>query len=299
MQESRLFRIIYYLMENGKSTAPELAEKFEVSARTIYRDVDVISSAGVPIYMTTGRNGGIQIADNFIMDRLLLSDKEKEDIITALKSVSIVDNYNKDTLSKLSAIFNIKSENWLEVDFLRWGNESQDNIMFQTLKEAILLHKILRITYANSCGNLNERMICPLKLVYKAKNWYIKAFCMNKSDYRIFKLTRIIQAEKTGKTFIPMDLPQEKEKKEIKANYESVILRFPQYMAYRIYDEFEVDEIKQEDNGDFIVSTTIPVDHWLIGYLLSFSSNVHIIEPTYLKNMIRNEAKKVYELNKP
>ena len=92
MQESRLFRIIYHLMENGKSTAPELAEKLEVSVRTIYRDIDIISSAGVPIYVTTGRNGGIQIADSFVLDRLLLSDKEKEDIITALKSVSIVDN---------------------------------------------------------------------------------------------------------------------------------------------------------------------------------------------------------------
>lgn len=86
MQESRLFRIIYHLMENGKSTAPELAEKLEVSVRTIYRDIDIISSAGVPIYVTTGRNGGIQIADSFVLDRLLLSDKEKEDIITALKS---------------------------------------------------------------------------------------------------------------------------------------------------------------------------------------------------------------------
>ena len=297
MQESRLFRIIYHLMENGKSTASELAEKLEVSVRTIYRDIDVISSAGVPIYVTTGRNGGIQIADDFVMDRLLLSDKEKEDIITALKSVSIVDNYNSDTLLKLSAIFNTKNENWLEVDFSRWGIKSQDNAMFQTLKEAIISQKMLCITYANTRGELNERIICPLKMVYKAKSWYIKAFCMNKSDFRIFKLTRIIRAEKIGKNFRPMEFPRE-EKREIKANYENVILRFPQNMAYRIYDEFEVDEINQEDNGDFIVSATMPVDNWLIGYLLSFRSSVRIIEPKYLKNIIRNEAKKVCEQNK-
>ena len=131
MQESRLFKIIYYLMENGKSTAPELAEKLEVSIRTIYRDIDIISSVGVPIYVTTGRNGGIQIDDSFVLDRLILSDKEKEDIITALKSVSIVDDHNSDTLSKLSAIFNTKNEDWLEVDFSRWGNKAQDNTMFK------------------------------------------------------------------------------------------------------------------------------------------------------------------------
>lgn len=297
MQESRLFKIIYYLMENGKSTAPELAEKLEVSIRTIYRDIDIISSVGVPIYVTTGRNGGIQIADSFVLDRLLLSDKEKEDIITALRSVSIVDDHNRDTLSKLSAIFNTKSENWLEVDFSRWGNKSQDNTMFQKLKEAIISRKMLCIVYANTRGEVIERVICPLKMVYKAKSWYIKAFCMNKSDFRIFKLTRIIQARNMEKNFSPMEFPQEK--KETKVNYENVILRFPQEMAYRIYDEFEVDEIHQDDNGDFIICAPMPIDEWLIGYLLSFGSKVCIIEPKYLKKIVYNEAKKICKRNKP
>ena len=290
MQESRLFKIIYYLMENGKSTAPELAEKLEVSIRTIYRDIDIISSVGVPIYVTTGRNGGIQIDDSFVLDRLILSDKEKEDIITALKSVSIVDDHNSDTLSKLSAIFNTKNEDWLEVDFSRWGNKAQDNTMFQKLKEAIISRKMLCIVYANTRGEVIERVICPLKMVYKAKNWYIKSFCMNKSDFRIFKLTRIIQARDMEKNFSPMEFPQEK--KEMKVNYENVILRFPQRMAYRIYDEFEVDEIHQDDNGDFIICAPMPIDEWLIGYLLSFGSKVCIIEPKYLKKIVYNEAKK-------
>ena len=297
MQESRLFKIIYYLMENGKSTAPELAEKLEVSIRTIYRDIDIISSVGVPIYVTTGRNGGIQIDDSFVLDRLILSDKEKEDIITALKSVSIVDDRNCDTLSKLSAIFNTKNEDWLEVDFSRWGNKAQDNTMFQKIKEAIISRKMLCIVYANTRGEVIERVICPLKMVYKAKNWYIKSFCMNKSNFRIFKLTRIIQARDMEKNFDPMEFPQEK--KEMKVNYENVILRFPQRMAYRIYDEFEVDEIHQDDNGDFIICAPMPIDEWLIGYLLSFGSKVCIIEPKYLKKIVYNEAKKICKRNKP
>lgn len=298
MQESRLFRIIYYLVEKGKATAPELAEKFEVSVRTIYRDIDVISSAGVPIYVTTGRNGGVQIADDYIMDRLLLSDKEKEDIMTALKSVSVVENQNTDTLTKLSAIFHTTSEDWLEVDFSRWGNKSQDNLLFQTLKKAILSHQMIDIVYANTYGKINERTICPLKLVYKAKNWYIKAYCMNRSDFRIFKLTRIIQANEIEKFFEPMEFPQE-EKEEQKAKYSCITLAFPQSMAYRIYDEFETDEIKQCDNGDFIVSAIMPVDNWLIGYLLSFCSNVRIIEPEYLKKIVWKEANKICQIQKP
>ena len=100
MKESRLFKIMYYLLEKGKSTAPELAERFEVSVRTIYRDIDVISSAGVPIYVTTGRNGGIQIAEDYVIDRLFLSDEEKDEILTALKSVAIAENRENDIISE-------------------------------------------------------------------------------------------------------------------------------------------------------------------------------------------------------
>lgn len=100
MKESRLFKIVYYILENGRITAPELAEKFEVSVRTIYRDIDVISSAGIPIYVTTGRNGGIQILENYVLDKALFSEKEKQDILAALQSVSVVSNtYEKDMLT--------------------------------------------------------------------------------------------------------------------------------------------------------------------------------------------------------
>lgn len=79
MRESRLFQIIYYILEKGRATAPELAKKFEVSVRTIYRDVDVISSAGIPVYVSTGRNGGIQILDGYVLEKVLFSEQEKQD----------------------------------------------------------------------------------------------------------------------------------------------------------------------------------------------------------------------------
>ena len=140
MQESRLFRILYYLVDKGKVTAPDLAEKFEVSVRTIYRDIDVISSAGIPIYATTGRNGGIQIANDFIINKTLFSEQEKKDILTALQSVSVMNNSESETLIKLAALFKVPIENWLEIDFSRWGHKSQDNQTFQKLKHAIIFH---------------------------------------------------------------------------------------------------------------------------------------------------------------
>ena len=132
MKESRLFRIVYYLLDKGHATAPELAEKFEVSIRTIYRDIDVISSAGIPVYVTTGRNGGIEILDSYVLEKSIFSDKEKQDIMAALQSLAVIDNtYEKEILIKLSALFNIRSENWFEVDFSRWGGKTQDNDKFE------------------------------------------------------------------------------------------------------------------------------------------------------------------------
>ena len=118
MQESRLFRIVYYLIEKGKSTAPELAQKFEVSARTIYRDIDVISSAGIPIYATQGKNGGIIIDENFTLDRSMLSKKEKEQILSGLQALFVANSNNtNELLTKLGALFHLKTTNWIEVDF--------------------------------------------------------------------------------------------------------------------------------------------------------------------------------------
>lgn len=196
MQESRLFKIVYHLLNKGRATAPELAEKFEVSVRTIYRDMDVLNGAGIPIYTEAGRNGGIYLMNDFVLDRAVLSEEEKQEILTALQSINSTRNRNNhQTLQKLSAIFNISSENWLEVDFSRWGNKGTDNEKFELLKSAVIYQKCVKITYANSCGTINERIVQPLKMSYKSMAWYLKAYCTKEQDYRIFKLTRIIDLE--------------------------------------------------------------------------------------------------------
>ena len=127
MQESRLFKIVYHLLDKGRATASELAEKFEVSVRTIYRDIDALSGAGIPIYAEAGRNGGIYLMNDFVMDKAVLTEEEKREILTALHSINSTSNIdNSQILQKLSAIFNVGSESWLEVDFSRWGNNGTD-----------------------------------------------------------------------------------------------------------------------------------------------------------------------------
>lgn len=298
MKENRLFKIIYFILEKGRVTAPELAEKFEVSVRTIYRDIDVISSAGIPIYVTTGRSGGIQILDNYVLDKALFSDKEKHDILSSLQSLSVIDNTcERELLTKLSALFNTQPENWVEVDFSRWGSKTQDNTKFEQLKNAAINHKVATIVYVSSYFKKTRRNIHPLKLYYKSKEWYVKAYCTEKNDFRLFKINRIIHCEILDEDFIPVEFPELQDTEQ--NGYNKIILRFPKEMAYRVYDEFTEDEITEQENGDFIAAAYMPEDTWLIGYLLSYGVYVEVIEPAYLRKVLSDEAKKIYEKYKP
>ncbi len=297
MQESRLFKIVYHLLDKGQATAPELAEKFEVSVRTIYRDIDALSGAGIPIYAEAGRNGGIRLINDFVLDKAVLSKEEKQEILTALQSINITQNISSSqTLQKLSAIFHLHSENWLEVDFSRWGNKEFDNEKFEQLKSAVIHCKSVKIHYASSYEAITERVVQPYKLIYKAKAWYLKAFCTQKQDWRLFKLNRILKLEILNDSFTHQNFPKSSNHSE--QEYKQITLRFPKEMAYRVYDEFDETQIQRQENGDLIASAKMPEDTWLIGFLLSFGTQVDIISPVYLKNVLAQQAKLIYEKNK-
>lgn len=296
MQESRLFQIVYYLLGKGQSTAPELAEKFEVSVRTIYRDIDALSGAGIPIYTETGRNGGIHLMDDFILDKTVFSEEERQEILTALQSINAAqNNNNSQTLEKLSAMFHLPSENWLEVDFSRWGNKDFDNAKFQLLKSAVIHCKNVKIHYAGP-EVISERIVQPCRLAYKANAWYLEAFCTQKQDWRIFKLNRILDLEILNEIFPRRDFPKLIDNFEGECNL--ITLRFPKEMAYRVYDEFDRQHIQRQENGDFIASAKMPENEWLISFLLSFGTKVEILSPLYLKNILAEQAKLIYEKNK-
>lgn len=294
MQESRLFKILYYLLDKGSATAAELAERFEVSVRTIYRDIDALSSAGIPVYTEAGRNGGIHLLSDSLLDKTIVSEPEKQEILSALQGMAVIsDSTKKDTLEKLSALFHVSSINWLEVDFSRWGVPSQDNQKFETIKTAIFHNRCLKIFYANSNGKADERVIQPLRLSYKSKDWYLKAYCRLKQDFRLFKLNRILKWELLDESCSPLAFPEITDTGQPPNS--RITLRFPKETAYRVYDEFDATQIQSEKDGSFTVTANMPVDDWLIGYLLSFGAQVEIIEPAHLKKRIAAQAKEIYE----
>ncbi|MDE5974381.1 MAG: YafY family transcriptional regulator, partial [Eubacterium sp.] len=255
-----------------------------------------LSGAGVPVYAETGRNGGIHLMNNFVLDKTVLSDEEKQEILTALQSINISRNtQSSKTLQKLSAIFNTNTDNWLEVDFSRWGSTEIDSEKFELLKSAVIHCRYVKIHYAGSYGDISERTVQPLKLVYKAKAWYLEAFCTNKKDWRIFKLNRILDFEILKETFQHRNFPVSA---EVTDDYNQITLRFPKEMAYRVYDEFDKTQVVHQADDDLIVTAKMPEDSWLVGFLLSFGTQVDIISPAYLKDIVAEQAKLIYEKNK-
>lgn len=291
MQVNRLFEIIYILLEKENVTAKELAEHFGVSVRTIYRDIDVLSRSNIPIYTNQGKGGGINLLDNFVLDKSLISEDEQNQILFALQSFEKLNvNNEKMLLDKMSILFNKATRNWIEIDFSSWGTDSTQNERFNKIKEAILNKKVVEITYFNSYGEENIRQVEPLQIWFKDKSWYIKAFCRLKQDYRIFKIARIRDIKILDEHF-ERELPVEKEEKT-KFKVISLKLEISKEMAYRVYDEFEKENISKNENGDFIVNVEYPENEWVYGYILSFGEYVKVLSPEYAKDIIKKRLEK-------
>lgn len=288
MEQSRLFKIVYHLLEKGKSTAPELAEKFEVSIRTIYRDLDTISAAGIPIYATQGKGGGIFIMQDFMLNKSLLSEQEKEQILMALQGISATEhNQTDELLMKLSGLFQSKVTNWIEVDFSEWYKNTPNYDVFNLIKNAIFNQYTITFSYFAREGNYSNRTVEPIKLIFKNKDWYLYGFCLLRNDFRFFKLTRIKDLEISSDTFIREVKSSHEIETVIKnKNFIHAKLKFSPKVAFRVYDEF-TDNVSKDNQGNLYVNIDLPDNETLFSYILSFGDNVEILEPDYLRHSMK------------
>lgn len=296
MQMNRLFKIVYYLLERGKSTAPELADKFEVSIRTIYRDLDAISAAGIPIYATKGKGGGIFIMQDFVLDKSLLSEAEKEQILMALQGISATENnQSEELLIKLGGLFQSKVTNWIEVDFSEWYKNTPKLDTFNLIKRAIFNRCIITFSYFAREGNYSKRTVEPIKLLFKNKDWYLYGFCLLRNDFRFFKLTRIKDLIISSDTFVrEVENIPEIETTIKNNNMIPAKLKFSPQVAFRVYDEF-TDNVSKDNQGNLYVNIDLPDNETLFSYILSFGDNVEIIEPDYLRHSIKEKIKRMLE----
>ena len=293
MKDNRLFRILYYILEKGKVTASELADKFEVSVRTIYRDIDSISSAGIPIYALQGKGGGIEIAEDFVLSKSLLSENEKQQIMSALQGLdNTTVQHENELLIKLSALFKMKNISWIEVDFNNWQNNKLYEKTFNDIKSAILSKNIVSFTYFSSNEKETSRRVKPVRLLFKSQDWYLYAFCLFRNDFRYFKLSRIknleIYTEKFDDSFEDVILEKE-------MPYENTVhikVKFDRKVAFRVYDELN-GAITEEDDGNLYTEIEIPNDYNLYNYIFSFGDGAEVLEPKEIRMQIKEMINKM------
>lgn len=290
MQISRLFEITYLLMERGSVTAAELAERFEVSTRTIYRDLDLLSGAGIPVYTAKGKGGGIRLLPDFLLDKSLLSREEQNRLLAGLQGLNAIQVPDVEpVLQKLAAVFGRRQTSWLEVDFSGWG-VSFEKERFQTLQQAILERRPIRFTYYSARGERLEREAEPVRLLFKGQSWYLHAFCRLRGDYRFFKLNRMREIELAGGHFTREPPAQSLPEQAYPGKRCHVKLRLSSKLAYRVYDEFAPETVERQPDGSFLAEIDFPEDDWLYGFLLSFGPEAELLEPPELREKVRRQV---------
>lgn len=299
MQINRLFQIIYLLLNKKTITAKELATYFEVSLRTIYRDIELLSTAGIPVYTKQGKGGGISLVDTYVLNKSLLSEQEQNEILFALQCLAITQSSETENVfSKVSTLFNKRHTNWIEVDVSSWGSSIDSKNDFTMIKYAILEGRVLQLTYFNNSGEKSIRKVEPLKLVFKVNAWYLQAFCRIKNDNRTFKLSRISNISVTEETFLPTVPASLDTKTSIDQKWMPAQLRISPEGRYRVFDEFKEHEITQNPDQSFTIHTYLPESDWTIQHLLSFGHTLEIISPKTLRRQMQTKLIQMIEIYK-
>lgn len=295
MQINRLFGIIYILLDKKLVTAGELAEHFEVSVRTIYRDVETLSASGIPIYMSKGKGGGISLLPGFVLNKAVLTEKEKEELLSSIYALEAVQlDSESTTLQKLKELLGAADTSWISVDFGAWSEGEREAALFEQLKAAILGRRVIRFAYVSVREGRTEREAEPVQLVFKGVSWYLYAYCRTRKDYRYFKLKRIRELSVQEECFLEQQRDKpcfQKKKAAFQPDMLHIRLLIHGEAAYRVYDEFE--SFTEQPDGSLLVEADMPDGSWLMQYLLGYGSALEVIEPTALKARLRTELEKM------
>ncbi len=282
-------------------TSRELAERFGVSARTIYRDVEELSAAGVPVYMSKGHGGGISLMENYTLSKTLLSDEESGSILLALKTLQATQYPEIDKiLDKMKSVFkNSQAADWIDVDLLHWGSTPNEQDKFNILKQAVVNRQVVSFDYVNGNGEKGTRSVEPGKLFYKGASWYLAAYCRKRQSHRLFRISRIKNAVLTHEKFIPQLMTDEEKADMKKAPPMTwLTLKFQDKVLNRLYDDFDENTILRNDDGTMTAEVAMPENEWLYGYLLSYGSFVEVLAPIHIRSIIAERLRQslaIYE----
>ena len=298
MKSNRLFQMVYLLMSNEKMPAKLLADRLEVSVRTVYRYIDNLSEAGIPIYTSQGRNGGISLLPQFRMNSTLVSEDEQINILSSLQSLVGVGQSDQETLDKLSAVFQKEPISWIEIDPSNWSNSQEQKSTLALIKQAIFQSELLTFNYLNAKNEYLSRKVYPSQVIFKDKAWYLKGYSIERNDWRLFKLTRmhetaiVSEESKSQRTAAPIRAQQEEKKI---TDSLSLTLKINAKMSYRIFEEFTQDQISKIDDNYYLVTCLTNDGDWLDSYLLSFGKYLQVLAPTIIQKRLKKELKSMLD----
>jgi predicted DNA-binding transcriptional regulator YafY len=298
MKIERLLSIIITLLNRKRVQAKELADTYGVSIRTIYRDIDTISLAGIPVVTYQGTGGGIGLIDGYHLEQGLLSEDEMKDIVIGLQSISTVldENRTSQLLERFRHLnMNAKQASFV-VDYSGWKEDIKEINARNFIKSVMDESYMLSFQYCNVDGVKSERVVEPHTLVLKGQRWYLYAYCCERQAFRLFKLSRMAQISKKEQHFEPRDLstevlPWNREFLQPKEPISPILLQFNERAKHIAEEWFGHEALQlQKDTGTYLVHVPYHENDWLYRFILGFGADVVVVEPLHLRYKIRDMA---------
>lgn len=286
MKIDRLIGILSILLQKDTVTAPDLAEKFEVSRRTINRDIEDLCKAGIPIVTRQGAGGGISIMDNYKIDRTLINHAEMQDILAGLRSLDSVNGTNRygqlmEKLSVGSSDFLVGNQSVL-IDLSSWYKESLAP-KIELIRAAIDVRKELLFTYYSPKGE-SVRRIEPYYLIFRWSSWYVWGWCKMRRDFRLFKLNRMDDVRMSEEVFVrrKADVPDLNGERIFPGGIRVKALFEPE-CKWRLVEEFGTECFRETEDGKLLFQADYTDKENLITWLMTFRDKVELLEPEEIR----------------
>lgn len=301
MKIDRLIGILSILLQQEKVTAPYLAQRFEVSRRTINRDVEDMCKAGIPIVTTRGAEGGISILEGYRIDKTLLTSRDMESILTGLKSLDSISGTGqyRQLMDKLAGgkQETVYRDGDIVVNLSSWYKDSLGP-KIHLIQEAIRESRFICFSYYSPSGE-TRRQIEPYQLLFQWNSWYVRGYCILRQDYRLFKLNRMAKLSRTEEHFQKRELPLFDNEADgpFPVRFQVKAVCEPE-TRWRLVEEFGVECVEEMKNGKLLFQTGYSHKEPLLSWILSMGDAIELLEPAEFRaelGQISKNISKKYE----
>lgn len=297
MKIDRQIGILSILLQRKSVTAPYLAEHFEVSRRTINRDIDDLCQAGIPIVTRQGVGGGISIMENYKIDKTLFTNTEMKDILAGLRSLDSVSGTNRygqlmEKLSAGSSDFMVGDQTVL-IDLSSWYKDSLAP-KIELIHMAVERSKEIKFLYYSPKGE-SIRCIEPYYLIFRWSNWYVWGFCKLKKEFRLFKLNRMDKTRMTEQGFVKRRVPMpDLNNEKIFPGVIKVKALFEKACKWRLVEEFGTGCFQETEDGKLLFQADYTSEEELLTWLFTFRDQVELLEPKEMREQMKESAAYIY-----